>query len=163
LNKKDFLIKRYSDLANEIKLKKSRRIMKIKKIVMSRQARARIIRRIVSRIKYRIRESFLRKSCFSVGKNLIVYDGIRVHCPEHLSIGNNVAVNNDVWINASGKVRIGNYVLIGPKVIIHSANHKYDNPNIPIQKQGHVFKKVIIEDDVWIGGGGNHLAWSENR
>jgi len=141
---------------NEIRSKKSRKMMKINKIMkilMSRRARAHIINRIMSRIEYKIRSNFLRKSCFSVGKNLVVYDGIRVHCPEQLSIGNNVAVNNDVWINATGTFRIGNHVLIGPKVIIHSANHRYDDPNIPIQKQGHVFRKVIIEDDVWIGGG----------
>jgi len=112
----------------------------------------RIVKIIMSRIQHKIRKSFLRNSCFSIGENLVVYDGIRVHCPEHLSIGNNVAINNDVWINAAGKVRIGNYVLIGPRVIIHSANHKYNDPNIPIQKQGHIFKKVIIEDDAWIGG-----------
>jgi len=70
-----------------------------------------------------------------------------------LSIGDNVAINNDVWINACGSVSIGNYVLVGPKVIIHSANHRYDNPNVPIQRQGHTFKEVIIGDDVWIGAG----------
>jgi acetyltransferase-like isoleucine patch superfamily enzyme len=101
----------------------------------------------------KVRASFLRKRAYSVGKNLTVYKGITVHCPEGLSIGNNVAMNNNVWINASGSVIIGNYVLIGPRVIIHSANHKYQNPFIPIQKQGHSFKKVIIKDDVWIGAG----------
>ena len=48
---------------------------------------------------------------------------------------------------------IGNNVIIGPRVVIHSANHKYNDPDIPIQKQGHIFKKVMIEDDVWIGAG----------
>mgnify|MGYP001139751941 CR=1 FL=1 len=52
----------------------------------------------------KLRKSFLRKSCSSVGKNLIVYNGIRIHYPERLSIGDNVALNNDVWINASGNV-----------------------------------------------------------
>jgi len=102
---------------------------------------------------HKLRKSFLRKSCSGVGKNLIVYNGIRIHYAEHLSIGDNVAINNDVWINASGNVRIGNNVIIGPRVIIHSANHKYDDPHTPIQKQGHIFEKVMIEDDVWIGAG----------
>lgn len=102
---------------------------------------------------HKVRKSFLCKSCSSVGKNLIIYRGIRIHCPEHLSIGNNDAMNNDVRINAGGNVRIGNNVIIGPRVIIHSANHKYDDPSIPIQKQGHIFERVLIEDDVWIGAG----------
>ncbi len=112
-----------------------------------------IIGRILQEFCHRVRKSFLRKSCSSVGKNLIVYSGIRIHCPERLYIENNVAMNNDVWINASGNVHIGNNVIIGPRVIIHSANHKYDDPSIPIQKQGHIFERVVIEDDVWIGAG----------
>lgn len=34
--------------------------------------------------------------------------------------------------------------------MIHSANHVYDNPSIPIQKQGHEPRAITIEDDVWI-------------
>lgn len=88
-----------------------------------------------------------------IGKNLKIHEGVKIHGAQGIHIGDNVALNNDVWINAIGGVQIGTNVIIGPKVIIHSANHKYSNPNFPIQRQGHEFKKVVIEDDVWIGAG----------
>lgn len=92
-----------------------------------------------------------RRRFGSVGENLMLSKGVKIRLPERLFLGNNVSMNNDVWINAHGQVEIGNYVIIGPKVVIHSANHKFDRLDIPIQKQGHVVKPVIIEEDVWIG------------
>ncbi len=56
-------------------------------------------------------------------------------------------------IQSSGNVEIGKDVLIGPFVKIWSSNHKFDNPSININKQGHEYKKVIIEDNVWLGAG----------
>jgi len=98
-----------------------------------------IVKIIMSRIQHKIRKSFLRNSCFSIGENLVVYDGIRVHCPEHLSIGNNVAINNDVWINAAGKVRIGNYVIGGRAIIL---------PGVKIGKGAVVAAGSVVTKDV---------------
>jgi len=78
-------------------------------------------------------------------------ENVRIKHPENLVIGDGVCINDDVWINAVGGVTIGNNVLIGPKVVIHSANHKFSNPEIPITEQGHTLKPVVIKDDVWIG------------
>ncbi|MCD6461281.1 MAG: acyltransferase [Thermoplasmata archaeon] len=67
--------------------------------------------------------------------------------------GDNVTLNMFTWINAAGGVEIGNNVLIGPRVIIHSANHRFADRETPIRYQGHEYRRVVIEDDVWIGGG----------
>ena len=40
---------------------------------------------------------------------------------------------------------------MGPDVLILNSNHLYQNPNILIRKQGIVYARVVIEDDVWIG------------
>lgn len=100
-----------------------------------------------------MRTRYLSRHCAKVGKNLILYEGIKIHGAAGLTVGNNVSMNDEVWINASGGVEIGNNVLIGPKTVIHSANHRYEDPHVPIRFQGHIHKKVVIEDDVWIGGG----------
>ena len=68
----------------------------------------------------------------------------------NMTIGREVAINDHFWANAMGGINIGNSVLVGPYVIIHSANHRLDRIDIPIQKQGHKKAPVIIEDDVWI-------------
>ena len=52
-----------------------------------------------------------------------------------------------------GGVEIGKYVQVGPNTVIHSANHNFDDIDLPICKQGHTPKKVKIEDDVWIAAG----------
>ena len=96
------------------------------------------------------RTSRLSEKCKEVGQNLIVRSGVIILCPERLIIGDNVAINNNVWLNAAGGISIGNYVIIGPNTVIHSANHKFDDVDIPIQKQGHYFKHTVIEDDVWL-------------
>ena len=93
---------------------------------------------------------YYRSICGSVGKNVNLYEGVRVHYPQNLFIGDNVAMNNGVWINAVGGVHIGDNTIIGPKVVIHSANHRFERLDIPIQKQGHAKKAVVIEEDVWI-------------
>ena len=100
-----------------------------------------------------IRTRWLSASCAKVGKNLVLREGVKFRGAKGLTIGNNVGMNDDVWINASGKVEIGDNVLIGPKTIIHSANHRYKDPTIPIRLQGHTHGKVIVENDVWIGAG----------
>jgi acetyltransferase-like isoleucine patch superfamily enzyme len=81
-----------------------------------------------------------------------IYENLRVWNPQNFSIGNSF-INDDVWIDAWGEVEIGDDVLIGARVIIHSAEHYYEQPRMPIWRQGHWFGKVKIEDNVWIGAG----------
>lgn len=95
--------------------------------------------------------SYYRLVLGSVGINLMLSSGVKIRVPGNLFLGSHVSMNNDVWINASGGVHIDDYVIMGPKVVIHSANHRFDRTDIPIQKQGHVMKPVHIEADVWIG------------
>lgn len=57
-----------------------------------------------------------------------------------------------------GEVRIGNDVRIASHVMIIGANHRFDDVDKPIAKQGIVRKSVVIEDDVWIAGRVNILA-----
>jgi galactoside O-acetyltransferase len=79
---------------------------------------------------------------------------VKIQVPENISIGNNVGFNYGVWVAANrkeaGAIEIGNNVLIGPYTILHSGNHKFSNPLLPIYKQGYEFSKIKIEDDVWI-------------
>ena len=80
-------------------------------------------------------------------------------------VGNNTAFNMNVHINASvgGEIRIGESCLIGPNVVMRTAGHRYDDPNLLIRQQGHFIGDIHIEDDVWIGAnavilGGVHIG-----
>ncbi|MCX6237731.1 MAG: acyltransferase [Bacteroidia bacterium] len=82
-----------------------------------------------------------------------------------IQIGKNTAFNRNVHINADvgGNIKIGESCLFGPNVVMRTAGHRFDNPDIAIQKQGHVLADIQIEDDVWIGSnaiilGGVHIG-----
>lgn len=85
-----------------------------------------------------------------LGSSPTVTNAIIVY-PDKISLGNNVALNYHVWLNGAGGIEIGDDVIIGPYTVIHSANHNFQRTDVPIRTQGHTYKKVIIEDDVWIG------------
>jgi len=77
-----------------------------------------------------------------------------------LIIGNNVQMNDYVHITAMDEVRIGNNVLLASKIYISDCSHgSYvgdadDSSPLSIPKdRNYAKKKVIIEDNVWIGEG----------
>lgn len=110
---------------------------------------------------------------------LNIEDNVRVVSPQNLIIGRNVEIDSGVflhcggmeWSNFKGKIiigdhsyigpnsvlfgageiEIGNDVLISPNVTISSHQHTYKDIDIPMRRQPVSFKKIIIEDNVWIG------------
>lgn len=77
---------------------------------------------------------------------LVTYGG-------EIKIGDSCSLNPFTIIYGQGNVNIGNNVRIGPNCSIIASNHNYDDPEIPIRKQGLDCKGIIIGDDVWIGTG----------
>ena len=90
-----------------------------------------------------------------------------------IKIGKNFKINKNCTIDSNGSkgIFLGENVSIGTGVYIRSANHSFNNRDVPIQKQGFEYKtivheskeySIIIEDDVWIGSNcilltGTHL------
>ena len=82
-----------------------------------------------------------------------------------IRIGNNSSFNRDVHINADvgGQIIIGDNCLIGPKVVMRTANHRFEIKEVNIREQGHQIADILIEDDCWIGAnaiilGGVHIG-----
>jgi lipopolysaccharide O-acetyltransferase len=99
----------------------------------------------------------------SIGKNLTTGVGCRLEaCPPIdivvLHLGKNVQMNDYVHITAMESVTIGDNVLIASKVYIsdcshgqYSGNGEISHPDtIPITRPLYS-KKVVIEENVWIG------------
>jgi len=93
-----------------------------------------------------------------VGKNFSLGEYCQLFCqdPEkgsRLAIGDGVSLNSFVMLNTGcgGTIDIGDNVIIGPMSVIRAANHKFDDPNVPIRAQGHRGGHIKIEDDVWLG------------
>lgn len=76
----------------------------------------------------------------------------------YIKIGDNCSVNSFSHLSGNGGIEIGNNVRIASHTTIISANHNFDRTDIPIVMQGETKKKIIIEDDCWIGSGVRVLA-----
>jgi len=68
---------------------------------------------------------------------------------KQISIGNNSCFGINSRI---GLVEIGDNVLMAPDCLIITDNHSFERKDLPIKAQGYSGnKKVVIDDDVWIG------------
>jgi galactoside O-acetyltransferase len=67
--------------------------------------------------------------------------------------GDASSFNRDVYLNASkgGTISIGRFCLIGPGVKIFTANHRFDDRELPIRLQGDTISDVRIGNNCWIG------------
>lgn len=77
---------------------------------------------------------------------------------EGLTVGAGSCIGALSWIGASGHVAIGASVLMGPRVTILPENHIFESLSVPIKDQGVDRRRVVIEDDCWIGSGVTILA-----
>ena len=70
---------------------------------------------------------------------------------ERIQVGKLFAVNSNSYINGVGGIEIGDYVLLGSNVTISSGVHPIIGTSPPIITRQSIPKKIVIEDDVWIG------------
>ncbi|GAB6146588.1 acyltransferase [Desulfocicer niacini] len=99
----------------------------------------------------RIRRKMLGKYFKRCGKNLIIHVGFRFRGIHKIVVGDNVHIGVDSFIQASGGLEMGDDVMLGPGVKIWTVNHRFENSEIPIYKQGYEHKPVKIGKGVWLG------------
>jgi maltose O-acetyltransferase len=97
------------------------------------------------------RATILQQLLGQIGQNSIIEP------PFYCSYGQNIVIGDHVFLNCQctvldcNEVRIGDHVMIGPAVQIYTAAHDLQAER---RIQGwEVAKPVVIEDNVWIGGG----------
>jgi maltose O-acetyltransferase len=83
------------------------------------------------------------------GKNNHIYFPVKIYGKRNVSIGNFCSINAFVHIWGNGGVDIGNNVMIATHVVITSVSHDYNGESLRFSEV--ILKKVIIEDEVWIG------------
>lgn len=74
-----------------------------------------------------------------------------------IRMGKECSINPYSIIHGEGGVTFGDFVRVGSHVILVSATHVYDDVSVPIHFQGSKSKGIVVEDDVWIGGGSTIL------
>lgn len=98
----------------------------------------------------------IRAACWGVllkkiGNNVDMLNGVVIMSPQKVEIGHDTFLNEFVRIGGQNGVKIGSFVQLSQNVSLVSENHEYSNPLLPIKKQGYFGKKIVIEDDVWVG------------
>lgn len=98
----------------------------------------------------RIREVVVRPMLSDAGRRLDIGRAV------FLGGGSAIVIGDDSGVGARselhGPVRIGRHVMVSPEVMIHTRNHRFDDPDRPIGAQGYTeIRPVVIQDDVWIG------------
>ena len=91
---------------------------------------------------------FFAKRIAKLGRNVNIEKN--AYFNPDVVIGNNsgIGINCELY----GPIDIGDNVLMGPEVIMYTSGHNYSRLDIPILLQGKTEqKKIIIEDDCWIG------------
>jgi maltose O-acetyltransferase len=97
------------------------------------------------------RQTILQQLLGQIGQNSIIEP------PFHCVYGHNIYIGDHVYVNVlctildCGEVRIGSHVMIGPGVQIYTAAHHLQ---AEARIQGlEVARPIVIEDNVWVGGG----------
>jgi maltose O-acetyltransferase len=87
-----------------------------------------------------------------------IYSYSTIHVGSHVNLG-----TRPTLLATHGRIVIGDHVMFGPNVSIRGGNHRFDIPGLYVDEVTDHMKRpeddlgVVIEDDVWIGGGATIL------
>lgn len=96
-------------------------------------------------------QAILRQLLGQVGQDSVIESPFYCVYGQNIHIGDHVYLNFLCTILDCNEVRIGHHVMIGPGVQIYTAAHLLQ---AEARIQGwEVAKPVVIEDNVWVGGG----------
>jgi maltose O-acetyltransferase len=97
------------------------------------------------------RQTILRQLLGQIGQNSMIEPPFYCVYGQHIHMGDHVYLNVLCTILDCNEVRIGDHVMIGPHVQIYTAAHVLQAES---RIQGwEVAKPIVIEDNVWLGGG----------
>jgi len=82
-----------------------------------------------------------------------IKDGVSVWFPERIRIGRNVTINEYVFLDGFGGLDIGDDCRIAHGCSFISEDHVFDDPEVPIWKQGKRAAPITLGRDVWLGCG----------
>ena len=96
-------------------------------------------------------QTILKQLLGEIGRNSIIEPPFYCSYCQNTYIGDHVYLNFLCTIFDNNEVRIGHHVMIGPVVQIYTAAHPVQAK--PRTQGWEVAKPIVIEENVWIGGG----------
>jgi maltose O-acetyltransferase len=97
------------------------------------------------------RQTILQKMLGQIGQNTIIEPPFYCVYGRNISLGDYVYLNVLCTILDCNEVRIGHHVMIGPNVQIYTPAHLLQAE--PRNQGWEIAKSIVVEDNVWIGGG----------
>lgn len=99
---------------------------------------------------YAFRRLLVKRLFRSCGEGVIVKQHAYFGLGSTLRVGNRAQIGMNSRIDR--EVTIGDDVVMGPDVVIMTASHAFEDPSIPVNRQGAAERKpVSIGCDTWIG------------
>ena len=97
------------------------------------------------------RQAILQRLLGRIGQDSMIEPPFFCSYGQNTYLGDHVYLNFMCTILDNNEVHIGSHVMIGPVVQIYTAAHPLEAE--PRNQGWEVAKSVVIEDNVWIGGG----------
>lgn len=100
---------------------------------------------------------FVNRGIISLGDSVIIRPSTRVYAGNSkslVSLGNGTEIGECSTISSNNRIIFGNDVLTGPHVFVADHNHEYENPLLPVSKQGvkcNATDEVVIGEGSWLG------------
>jgi acetyltransferase-like isoleucine patch superfamily enzyme len=98
-----------------------------------------------------LRTTLVRRLGARIGKDSVIRRGAFITRASHLNMGRRSKLGPFAKLFLYDDLIIGDDVEIGSNLTVHTAEHKFGNPVLPLTKQGSVYMPVEIQDDVYIG------------
>lgn len=95
----------------------------------------------------------IRQGRLEIGRGTFVESGVTLSSAHgRIRLGRRVYLSRGVTVAAVGLVEIGDYALVAPGCYITDADHRFDDPVLPVPDQGMSSKgPTVLEDNVWLG------------
>lgn len=101
--------------------------------------------RFSPRVFFDWRNMILRLFGAQVGRNVHIYNTVKIQFPWNLTIGDWSAIGDRALIYNLGPITVGEHVTISQHAHLCAGTHDYSSPALPLIKA-----PVIIEDQAWI-------------
>ncbi len=95
----------------------------------------------------------LRQGRLEIGRGTVLESGVTLQSTSgRIRLGQRVYLSRGVTVGAVELVEIGDFALVAPGCYITDADHRFDDPTLPVPDQGMRCKgPTILEDNVWLG------------
>lgn len=111
---------------------------------------------------YKIVNMVSDRRTITVGKHTNIHPTTIIRYGKNVTIGDHCLINHNNLLQPgkgpNGTITIGNYVHTGVNVMFMAFNHGFYTREVPTKEQDYFDAPIVVEDDVWIGGGSIILA-----